>query len=165
MKETTTTGRRRLAPTLLLGAAVALVCLLPARDADAQARRGNVGLGGQIGEPSGLTLKVYRRPGFAYDFLAAWNLDDFFFLNVHGLYEKPLQDSPLRWYLGPGAFFGVRDHARDDDEVVLGLSATAGINFFIEQFEVYLQATPRLEVIPDTDGNLGVGIGLRYYFE
>jgi len=158
-----TTRGLRLALCLLGLGALALVA--SPEDARAQAPRGNVGLGGQIGEPSGLTLKVYRRPGFAYDFLAAWDLDDFFFLNVHGLYERPLEDSPLRWYLGPGGFVGIANRGRGDDEVVLGVSATVGLNFFAEQFEVFLQLTPRLALTPDTDGDLGGGIGLRYYFE
>lgn len=142
---------------------VTLAVALP-DEADAQYRRGNVGLGGQIGEPSGLTLKVYQRPGFAYDFLAAWDLEDFFFLNVHGLYERPLQDSPLRYYFGPGVLLGIQDR-EDDDEVTAGISFALGLNFFIEQFEVYLQVTPRLEVIPETKGDFGGGVGLRFYFQ
>ena len=165
METTRSNQRSTRFSALLLGALVGALGLTSAADAQAQQRRGNVGLGGQVGEPSGLTLKLYRNPGFAYDFLAAWDLDDFFYLNVHGLYEKPLQDSPLRYYLGPGAVLGVRDRPRRDDEVVLGVSATGGLNFFIEQFEVFLQLTPRLYVVPGTEWDLGGGVGLRYYFE
>lgn len=155
---------RPLRPLLLAcGLLLCFSCLAP-EAANAQSRRGDVGLGGQVGEPSGLTLKAYQRPGFAYDFLAAWDLDNFFFLNVHGLYERPLQDSPLRYYYGPGVLLGVRD-GRDGDDLTLGLSASFGLNFFIEQFEVYLQLTPRLHLVPETDGAIGGGVGLRYYFE
>ncbi len=145
------------ATALLLGVAV---------PACAQSPAGSIGLGGQIGDPSGLALKVYQRPGFAYDVLAAWDLDDFFFLNGHALYEKEIPDSPLRYYLGPGIVLGFRDDrpARDEAEVVVGISGQFGLNFFVEQFEVFLQITPRLHVIPDTDGDIGGGVGLRYYF-
>lgn len=158
------TANRTLKYGLLFGCLL-LPLLLLAPEAQAQYRRGNVGLGGQVGSPSGITLKLYQHSGFAYDFLAAWDFDDFFFLNVHGLYERPLEDSPLRYYLGPGAFIGVADRGRREDEVVLGVSATIGLNFFIEQFEVYLQLTPRLEIVPGTDGDFGGGVGLRYYFD
>lgn len=132
----------------------------------AQSPAGTVGLGGQIGDPSGVTLKFYQRPGFAYDLLAAWDLDDFFFLNGHALYEKPIPDSPLRFFVGPGLVVGFQDSsgADDNDEVVVGVSGQFGLNFFVEQFEVFLQLTPRLHVLPATDGDVGGGVGLRYYF-
>ncbi len=123
---------------------------------------GSVGLGGQIGDPSGITLKWYDRPGRAYELLGAWDLDDFLFLNLHYLFERPIQNSPLNLFLGPGVYIGVED--RRDSELVVGASATFGLNFFAEQFEVFLQLTPRLNVVPNTRGDLGGGVGLRYYF-
>ena len=134
--------------------------------ARAQSPAGDLGLGGQIGDPSGITLKIYQRPGFAYEFLAAWDLDDFFFLNGHALFERPIPDSPLRYYLGPGIVVGVEedDGPGGGNDLVLGISGQFGVNFFVERFEVFLHLTPRLTVIPNTQGNIGGGIGLRYYF-
>ncbi len=152
--------------SLFLSALVGAGCLVVASPAYAQSPAGEVGLGGQIGDPSGITLKLYQRPGFAYDLLAAWDLDRFFFLNAHALYERPITDSPLRYYLGPGILLGFQEDAGPDEEtnIVIGASGQFGVNFFVEQFEVFLQLTPRLSVIPDTDGEIGGGIGLRYYF-
>ncbi len=140
-------------------------CLFPAAPTFAQAPAGEVGVGGQIGDPSGITLKVYQRSGFAYDFLAAWDLDRFFFLNAHALYERPIPESPLRYYLGPGAVLGFQEAPDNGNEIVIGVSGQFGLDFFVEQFEVFLQLTPRLNVIPDTHGQIGGGVGLRYYFE
>lgn len=152
----------------VIGAVLLLVAISPSgvKTASAQSPAGPIGLGGQIGDPSGVTLKFYQRPGFAYDLLAAWDLDDFFFINFHGLYEKPIPDSPLRYYLGPGFVVGFREDRRSDrnDEVVIGISGQFGLNFFVEQFEVFLQLTPRLHVLPATEGDVGGGVGLRYYF-
>lgn len=128
---------------------------------------GHTGLGGMIGNPSGLSLKVYGTDPAsftAYDFLLAYDLDRFFFFSLHGLYERPLPDSPLNYFLGPGALLGVREGSSHANEMVLGLSANLGINFFTERFEVFLQVTPRLHLIPETEGDIGGGIGLRYYF-
>lgn len=130
--------------------------------ATAQEPASDLGIGGQIGDPSGVTLKLYQRPGLALEFLAAWDLGSFFFLNGHALYERPIPDSPLHYYLGPGLILGVRD-ATDGTDLVVGISGQVGVNFFVERFEVFLHLTPRLNVIPDTDGNFGGGIGLRYY--
>lgn len=122
------------------------------------------GLGGQIGDPSGVSFKFYERPDLAWDFLLAFDLnDDFVFLNGNRVWEQPIQDSPLRYYYGFGAFLGAESRAGDDD-VIFGGSFTVGFTLFIERFEVFLNLTPRLRVLPGTRGDLGGGGGLRYYF-
>ena len=134
--------------------------------ADAQNLDGDVGIGGQIGEPSGITLKVHNEGGMSYEFLGAFDLDDFFYLNVHGLFENPISDDEaVNLFYGPGGFIGIYDRPHDDDDdIALGISGRVGINFYVEQFELYAQVTPRIEVIPETAGDVGGGIGFRYYF-
>lgn len=142
----------------------AAAILALAGTAAAQNPAGRVGVGGQLGEPSGITVKLYQRSGFAYEILAAWDLGDFFFLNAHALYERAIPDSPLRYYVGPGILAGVREGNADESDFVVGISGEVGVNFFVERYEVFLHLTPRLGVIPDTQGDVGGGIGLRYYF-
>ena len=138
--------------------------LFAARPADAQVQGRTTGLGGVIGAPtSGLTLKVYQNPGFAYDFTASWDLDDFFLLSGYGLFEQNLEDSPLNYFYGPGVIVGAQQHGEAESDLILGISGNFGINFFRERFEVFLQLTPRLNLIPSTTGDLGGGVGLRYY--
>jgi hypothetical protein len=153
-------------------------CLLSATlAAPAQAQRtsGSVGLGGQVGEPSGLTLKFYNESAPSYDFLAAWSLvDDDFFLNGHALWNYDIQaenldaDQQLEWFVGPGGFLIIDDDdtpGPGDDEVVIGISGTIGLNFVLDQrFEFFGQVTPRIAIVPDTEGDVGGGIGFRYYF-
>ena len=148
---------------------VVFLCLLEmvaAPTAQAQRRGGDIGIGGQIGDPSGVTLMIYNPGAMSYDFLAAWDSDDFFFLNAHGLFERPISGQrDLRFYYGPGVFLGFRDRGRDDDDdVVIGISGRVGLRYWINAFEIYVQLTPRLSVVPDTDGDVGGGIGFRYYF-
>jgi hypothetical protein len=150
---------------LFLGAAFA-------PGAHAQRTSGSVGLGGQVGEPSGLTLKFYNEDTPSYDFLAAWSLvDDNFFLNGHALWNYPIEaenldaDQQLEWFVGPGGFLRIVDAGSNDDEAEIGISGTVGLNFVLDQrFEFFGQITPRIAVIPDTDGDVGGGIGFRYYF-
>src|SRR5690606_2675290 len=66
----------------------------------AQGPATDVGLGGQICYPSGVTLKLYQRFGLAYEFFASWDLDRFFFLNGHVLFERLIPDSPLHYFIG-----------------------------------------------------------------
>lgn len=150
------------------GRLLALLCcslFLLASPAHAQRTDGAVGIGGQIGDPSGVTLKIYHPGRFSYDFLAAWDLDDFFFLNLHAVRERHLGNTPrLHYFYGPGAFIGVRDRAPDDDDLVLGISGTLGISYVVDELEFFGQITPRLSVVPDTDGDVGGGVGVRFYF-
>ncbi len=140
-----------------------------ASSAHAQRTSGSVGLGGQAGDPSGITLKVYNDGAPSYDFLAAWSsVSDYFFINGHALFEEPLPaenvDEPLEWFVGPGAFVGVFEETAGGD-AILGISGTVGLQVVLaEHFEIYVQATPRFSLVPDTDGDLGGGLGIRYYF-
>jgi len=146
------------------------VCAEPAH---AQRTSGSIGVGGQLGDPSGLTLKVYNEQKPSYDFLAAWSLrgNTSFFLNGHAQWSRDLNpeglDQDLEWFVGPGAFLLVEDNdgPGDDDEAVFGVSGTIGLNLVLNRrVELYVQATPRLALAPDTDGDIGGGLGFRYYF-
>ncbi len=145
------------------------LCVGLAASAAAQPAGRTFGFGGQIGRPAGVTLKVYRtgpsgasRRGDAFTLLAAWDLEEVFFLNAHLLRERPIPASPLRYFYGPGLVLGFEDTRRAG--LVLGVSGAFGVNFFRERFEVYLQITPRLKLIPNPRGAFDAGIGMRYYF-
>ena len=133
----------------------------------AQPSGGNFGLGIQLGQPSGLSLKIYNPGRMSPDILLAWDLNDFFFVNVHGIWEKPISNN-FNFFYGPGLFLGFREHHNnklfdDDDELNLGVSGTIGLNYYVDRFEIYLRLTPRLLVIDRTDGDVGGGLGFRFY--
>ncbi|MFB6274221.1 MAG: hypothetical protein ABEL51_15145 [Salinibacter sp.] len=143
--------------------------LATAPPVQAQRTSGAAGLGVQAGEPSGITLKIYNPNSPSYDFLAAWSFrgNNFFFLNAHALFENPLSaqnvEQPIQWFIGPGAYIGVFEAA--ESEAGIGVSGTIGVDILLsEHFELYLQATPRFELVRETEPDLGGGLGLRYYF-
>lgn len=127
----------------------------------AHAQRSSNAIGGQVGDPSGVTL-LLTRPGYDYEFLAAWDLDDFLFFNAHALTEYRLDnDYGLFLFYGPGLFVGFRD--QPDDEVVAGLSASLGIALPVDRFQFYLRVVPRLSLVPSTDGDVDAALGVRYF--
>jgi hypothetical protein len=134
--------------------------------------QGKVGIGFQAGSPTGLNLHFRNTNAMHLDILLAWDLDDddrdFFFVNVHGLWFKPLGGSaPFNFYYGPGAFAGVRERRPkfdEDDETVLGVSGNFGINYEFSRADIFLQLTPRMELISETDFDIGGGIGARFFF-
>jgi hypothetical protein len=58
----------------------------------------------------------------------------------------------------------VLDHRGGDDDVVLGISATVGVGVLFDQLEFFGQITPRLALVPGTEGDAGGGVGFRIYF-
>ncbi|NQV72104.1 hypothetical protein HQ496_03200 [bacterium] len=151
---------------IFIATALLIIFAVPT-DSVAQRTSGSLGFGAQFGSPSGFSLNMYQAGGMSYDFLAAWDLDHFFFLNGHGIFERPLGNSPnVRLQYGPGLFVGFYDDGPNKDDTVAGISATLGLSLMPNNgpFEVYVRLTPRLNVVPDTDGAIGGGLGLRYYF-
>jgi len=128
-----------------------------------------LGVGAQFGEPTGLTLRINNAGKLNLDMLASWYFDRYFFLNVHGLWEQPLvSDLPnFRYFYGPGAFLFVYDdrNYRNGEDIGLGISGNVGLNVYLgRHFEIFGQLTPRLALIRSTYGNIGGGVGGRFYF-
>ena len=127
----------------------------------AQRSEGTVTIGLQIGEPGGLTGKVYRSPHTAYTGLLTTDGDNFAALYLHRLHERPLPDSLLHLYVGPGLLVGA-ERLTGTPSPRVGLSTQIGLNFYAERFEVFVLTTPTLLFLPDFTPMVGGSVGLRY---
>lgn len=116
-----------------------------------------VGIGAQVGSPTGVSLKID-----SFDFLAGWNLNnDSFFGSVHYIIAQPRVGATtpaLRAYYGPGVFVAVRD-----DDAKLGISFSVGLSYYVQRLEFFGQLSPRFRLIDSTKFELGGGIGFRFY--
>lgn len=121
------------------------------------------GVGGQAGIPTGLTVKYYITRDISVMAVNAWSLDRFLRFSTNAAYETPIPDSPLHFYLGPGLFIG-RENSSKQTDFKVGFTLVAGVNFYIEKFEVFLQTNPDFAVRPDISIQLGGVVGLRYFF-
>ncbi len=129
----------------------------------AQGKPGQFAIGLQVGEPSGLSIASQRSQKLTLDFLAAWDLDQFFYLNVHGLYRESLANDPkVDLFFGPGGFVGFFEDNSEFD-LRIGISGTVGVSFLFDPIELYLRVTPRLQVIDETDADIGGGLGVRWW--
>lgn len=125
------------------------------------------GIGFQVGNPTGLSMQFYKERGMTTDILVAYNLKDFFFLNIHGLWNVHLdQAERFHFYYGPGGFVGIRSHKPENrkDDVEAGISGNFGLNYVVKRIEFFGQATPRLALTPGTNFNMGGGVGMRFFF-
>jgi len=150
--------------SLLLLALAGLLALASApTTSHAQRERGTVTFGLQVGRPGGATGKLYRSPSRAYDGLFTTNGTDAATLYLHPLWERPLPDTLLHAYAGPGVVVGGR-RLQSTPVLAAGLSAKVGLNFFLKRFEVFLEATPYVQLRPRRSTRLGGSVGLRYRF-
>ncbi len=116
-----------------------------------------------MGQPTGITAKYYLQPDIAVDLLAAWGFDRSVFATFHASYEYAIPESPLGFFLGPGLHAG-RLSPRNRPSTRFGLSALVGLNYFTQRFEIFLQARPNFEILPDSHVRIGGAAGMRYFF-
>jgi hypothetical protein len=139
----------------------------------AHASHGNVGLGIQLGEPTGITAKFWLDRTSAIDATVGWNLiSDRFTLQAGYLYHFPL-DIPtgsLAAYVGVGGLMGGGsyrlDHPNYPSEAYIYLAGRIplGLEFIYNPISFYAEVDPLVVLIPATGFGIGGGLGFRFYF-
>ena len=141
---------------LLLAVLAASVSALEVR-----AQSGSTWLGFEAGSPTGITLMFDRGSQADLEFLAAWDVDERFYVTGHMLFlANESADPPLSLRYGPGLFAGFRDRT-DGSVLSIGGSFRLEGAYHWDKFAAYLALTPGLEVIEETDFVMGGGLGFR----
>jgi hypothetical protein len=134
--------------------------------------QGNVGLGVILGEPTGLSLKIWPEHSAAFDLAAGWSLDGDEWFYLHGDFlihnyrlEKEIEEEiegDLPFYYGIGA----RALLREDHDSRIGIRIPLGLDyrFADRKFDVFVEIAPILDLLPETEFSLSGGIGVRYFF-
>lgn len=136
-------------------------CLLPS-SAVAQRAEGTTNVGLQVGQPGGVSAKYYHSRERAYATLITTDGDQILEFYMHQLRERPMPDSLVHLYAGPGLLLGTRTLDEPPPTPDLGLTVQVGLNFYAERFEVFLHATPVLRVLPAVTPGIGGSVGFRY---
>lgn len=127
----------------------------------------DLGIGVIVGEPTGLSLKSWTGGNNAFDLGVAWSFGPYDAVNIHGDYlwhnyevfdETDTGTLPL--YYGIGARLILAD-----DDAVIGARVPVGINYLFEEAPVglFMELAPILNLAPDTDFDVGGGVGVRFY--
>lgn len=148
-----------------------------ARPADAAWKAPSFGLGFVLGEPTGLTAKVFFHRNHALDVILAYDITDEAFataIDYHFVFDPwpfRLSFADLPIYVGIGgklAVFGDDRPKRsiDDDKVAFGLRIPVGISMFFRRvpIEIFLEIAPGIRLFPATRADVDGGIGVRFYF-
>jgi len=129
------------------------------------AQNSGFGLGIIVGEPTGLSAKLWTTEHTALDAALAWSFAGDGFLRLHSdlLWHKhyfEVEKGQLPVYFGVGAKLVFAS------DLELGIRIPIGISYQFESgpFEVFLELVPVLNLLPKTRIDFDGGIGARYYF-
>jgi hypothetical protein len=146
----------------LLPAIFGIVCL--ATSAWGQDR--GFGLGLIVGEPTGLSAKLWIADGSAIDAAAAWSFGKTSAFHFHADYLLhfldviDVQKGRVPLYLGVGA------RVKLEADIRIGIRIPVGIMYLFESvpIDLFLEVVPLLDLFPATEFTANAGIGIRYYF-
>ncbi len=131
----------------------------------AQSDGKDTGLGVMIGEPTGISLKLWKNNATAYSFGLAWSLEGADAVYVHGdhLWHTPLDTDTEHFAFSYG--LGARAIFTDND-TDFGVRLPLGLNFYPEKapMDIFVEIAPTINLIPNTDGDVSGVFGTRFYF-
>jgi hypothetical protein len=147
---------------MLVTALITLVCAL-----GGVATAGPLGLGIMVGEPTGISAKLWTGHGTAMDFGAAWSFTDEVAFHVHADYLVHWPGPPeinvggLLFYAGLGGRIKL-----EEDSNRAGVRIPLGVTYLFSQshLDFFLEIAPILDLAPDTELRGNGGFGIRYYF-
>jgi hypothetical protein len=132
------------------------------------ARTGQLGLGLILGAPTGISAKYWLDNTHAVD--AALGLGgpsihaDYLWHRWDGVPQPEPQSGRLAIYWGLGARVEDEDKKKD---IELAIRAVGGITYDFSRYpaDLFLEVVPALVLSPDSDLEVDVGLGVRYYFK
>ena len=123
-----------------------------------------LGIGVIVGEPTGLSLKLWTGDRGALDAAVAWSFTgNAFYIHMdylmHVLPSAPRAPGSLSVYLGLGGTLLV------GGGVQVGLRMPIGINYLFARFPIgiFAELAPGVLLMPSTAFRLGGGVGVHFY--
>ena len=124
----------------------------------------NFGIGVILGEPTGLSAKLYTGSNNAFDFAAAWSFkgSGHLLLQADYVWHSSLtraSSGELMLYYGIGGRVIFQDDPRFGARIPVGLD----YQFTTAPIDIFVELVPILDLAPSTNFNLGGGIGVRFW--
>ena len=124
-----------------------------------------IGLGVIIGEPTGLSAKMWTGDHTAVDAALAWSLVGNGYIHLHAdmlmhSFAIEVDQGQLPVYFGIGAKLDLASN------LGLGVRIPFGMAYLFESasIDVFVELVPILNLIPATTFSFEGGIGIRYFF-
>jgi len=125
------------------------------------------GAGVLIGEPTGVSLKGWLSRTTALDAGVAWSFVKETSFHIHADYLihsfnifRTSEDIPLYYGIGGRIKTGRHEDTR------VGLRMVLGIAYLFRKapFDIFMEAAPILDLVPETTLRANAGIGARFFF-
>lgn len=124
-----------------------------------------IGLGVIIGEPTGLSAKMWTSEKTALDAALAWSLVGNGYIHLHAdmlmhSFAIEVDQGQLPVYFGIGAKLDLASN------LGLGVRVPFGMAYLFESapIDIFIELVPILNLIPATTFSIEGGIGIRYFF-
>lgn len=131
-----------------------------------QAQDRGFGLGVILGEPTGISGKLWTGHGTAIDGAVAWSFEKESSMHVHGdfLLHKLRLSEVDKGELLP--YYGIGGRLKFEDDSKIGVRVPLGMKYLFENspLDFFLEIVPILDLAPSTDFSLNGAIGIRYFF-
>ena len=147
-------------PVIFLMVLAVLIC------SAAEAQDSGFGLGIIIGEPTGLSAKLWTGYRTAVDGAVAWSFEKESSMHLHGdllFHNFHLAEAHKGKFM---TYYGIGGRVKFEDDGKLGVRVPLGINYLCAKtpLDVFLEIVPILDLAPNTDFSLNGAIGIRYFF-
>lgn len=145
--------------------ALMLILFLTVYVLKAQRTEGDIGVGFQFGDPNGVSVKFYNHPA-SVDLLVAWKKNNYTMINGNIVFDMHINhQNNFHFIYGPGVFLLLNsDNSEFGSDADVGISGLIGLDYLIDNFEIFIQAIPRINLSESSDIDVGGGLGIRYYF-
>jgi hypothetical protein len=133
---------------------------------NASAQVSGFGLGIILGEPTGISAKLWKGETTAIDAAAGWSSGKNSVLHLHADYIFhnfnliDVQKGKLPFY------YGIGGRVKFADDTKVGIRIPVGMNYIFAgaPFDIFLELVPLLDLMPDTEFDIKAGLGARYFF-
>lgn len=126
------------------------------------------GLGVVFGEPTALTGKYWDTNSTAIDFGLSFWAHDYGEIFLDRLWHFPQARFPLLPYVGIGGDVRFENYGSHwSNEGQLALRVPLGLLWSPRSFnvlEIFGEIVPSMQILPGIAGDLGAGVGARFYF-
>jgi hypothetical protein len=132
---------------------------------------GPLGLGVILGDPTGISAKLWTGKAIALDGAVGWNLERYLHLHAgmlwhnYGLLRVAQGELPLYLGLG-GRLFLHETEGQEKDQSHLGIRGVAGLEYLFAHIplDLFAEIAPVFDLIPGTELGIEGGAGLRFFF-
>ena len=124
------------------------------------------GLGIILGEPTGISAKLWTGQSTAIDGAVACSFGRNEALHLHvdylfhyfNLFDIENGKLPL--------YFGIGGRVKLTDDTKVGVRIPVGIDYMFSNapVDIFLEVVPLLNLVPDTDFDINAGLGVRFFF-